>query len=68
MLIQQRTRHDCAICTIAMALGRSYDDVMAAALAAGVFDPEKGGISGLVEFYKTKPGRGRGRLRIGPGS
>jgi hypothetical protein len=30
-LIQQREKSDCAICTIAMAIGRSYDEVMAAA-------------------------------------
>lgn len=41
-LIRQRTPHDCAICTIAMALGRPYEEVMDAALKADVFDPEKG--------------------------
>lgn len=41
-LIQQRTRHDCAICTIAMALDRPYDEVMAAALKVKAFDPVKG--------------------------
>lgn len=32
-LIPQREKSDCAICTIAMALGRSYDEVMAVATA-----------------------------------
>ena len=32
-MIQQREKSDCAICTIAMALGRSYDEVMTAAMA-----------------------------------
>lgn len=41
-LIRQRTPHDCAICTIAMALGRPYEEVMDTALKAKVFDPEKG--------------------------
>lgn len=42
MLIQQRLRTDCAICTIAMALGKEYDDVMAAAVASKAFKPEEG--------------------------
>ena len=42
MLIEQRTHHDCTICCIAMATGRSYEDVMASALAAEAFDPAKG--------------------------
>src|SRR4029077_15672150 len=37
-LIPQRTAYDCGICTIAMATGRSYEEVMAAALAAKAFD------------------------------
>lgn len=41
-MIKQRTRHDCAICTIAMALGRTYEEVMTAALAAEAFDPAEG--------------------------
>lgn len=41
-LVRQRTRHDCAICTIAMATGKAYDDVMAAALKVDAFDAEKG--------------------------
>lgn len=32
MLIQQRTTDDCVICTVAMALSASYEDVMAMAL------------------------------------
>jgi hypothetical protein len=41
-MIRQRTRHDCAICTIAMALNKPYDDVMAAALEARAFKPDEG--------------------------
>lgn len=41
-LIRQRTGHDCAICTIAMALCRSYDEVHAAGLESKGFDPEVG--------------------------
>lgn len=32
-LIKQRTLHDCAICTIAMALGKTYEEVLAKALS-----------------------------------
>jgi hypothetical protein len=32
MLIKQREKSDCAICTIAMALGRAYEEVLDAAL------------------------------------
>lgn len=41
-LIRQRTRHDCAICTIAMALDRTYEEVMEAALATDSFNPTGG--------------------------
>jgi hypothetical protein len=41
-LVQQRMSTDCAICTIAMALDRSYEDVMAAAVASDAWSPEKG--------------------------
>jgi len=41
-VIRQRMKSDCAICTIAMALGRGYDEVMAAALETKSFDPAKG--------------------------
>jgi hypothetical protein len=40
--IVQRTDHDCAICTIAMALGKSYDEVMTAGIETKGFDPERG--------------------------
>lgn len=39
-LIAQRTDSDCGICSIAMATGRTYEEVMQAAGAE--FDPEKG--------------------------
>jgi|SRR5579872_1376947 len=42
MLIRQRVATDCAICTIAMAIGRDYDEVMAAGLKSQAYDPEKG--------------------------
>lgn len=35
-------KSDCAICTIAMALGKSYEDVLVAALQARAFKPEEG--------------------------
>jgi hypothetical protein len=41
-LVRQRMKSDCAICTIAMALGRSYEDVLVAALNARAFKPEEG--------------------------
>jgi hypothetical protein len=41
-LIQQRMRTDCAICTITTALGRTYDDVMTAAIDARAFKAEEG--------------------------
>lgn len=41
-IIYQRTSTDCAICTIAMALGRTYDEVMAKALIAEAYDLQKG--------------------------
>lgn len=41
-MIKQRLPTDCAICTIAMALGKQYDEVMAAAVARGAFDPAEG--------------------------
>lgn len=61
MIIRQREKSDCAICTIAMALGKSYDDVMAAALAAKAYEPgvgtraeyaiiERFGLAQLVDF------------------
>lgn len=42
VLIQQRSASDCAICTLAMALSRSYDEVMAAAVKAEAYDPARG--------------------------
>lgn len=50
-LVVQRTGHDCAICTIAMALGMTYDQVMAAGLESKAFDPESGtrGASRILE-------------------
>jgi hypothetical protein len=41
-LIKQRLRTDCAICTIAMALGKPYDEVMSVAIAAEAFKAEEG--------------------------
>lgn len=41
-IIKQRMRTDCAICTIAMAIGRPYEDVMTAALQSDAWHPEKG--------------------------
>lgn len=41
-LIRQRERSDCAICTIAMALGRSYEDMMAVAIEAKAYKPGVG--------------------------
>ena len=41
-LIRQRLRTDCAICTIAMALGKPYEAVMEAALAAKAFSSDRG--------------------------
>lgn len=60
-LIQQRERSDCAICTIAMALDRSYDEVMAAAIKRKAYEPDVGtrseyailealGLEQLVDF------------------
>jgi hypothetical protein len=43
MLIRQRTRTDCAICAIAMALGLAYEEVMERALSLkDAYDPEQG--------------------------
>lgn len=41
-MIHQRMSTDCAICTIAMALGRSYDEVMQLAIGKKAWDPQKG--------------------------
>lgn len=38
MLVQQREKSDCAICTIAMALSKSYEAVMAAAIEAKAYE------------------------------
>lgn len=38
MLIRQREKSDCAICTIAMALSRTYDEVLEAALAVKAYE------------------------------
>lgn len=40
--IKQRLPTDCAICTIAMALAKPYDDVMAAALGAKAWKVDEG--------------------------
>lgn len=40
--IEQRSDRDCAICCIAMALGRPYEEVLAAGLESKAFNPEKG--------------------------
>lgn len=42
MLIVQRTPTQCVIATIAMATGRPYDEVLAAALASNEFDEALG--------------------------
>jgi hypothetical protein len=42
VLIKQRETSDCAICTIAMALGRTYEEVLEAALAKGAYEPGVG--------------------------
>jgi hypothetical protein len=49
MLIQQRSKMDCGIAAIAMATGRTYEDVMAAALRTGKdnFHPTRGGMSSV---------------------
>lgn len=39
-MIKQRLRSDCAICTIAMALGKTYDEVLA--VAGDKFNPDEG--------------------------
>jgi hypothetical protein len=41
-LIEQRTEVDCAICCIAMATGRPYEQVHAAGVETGAFDPDRG--------------------------
>lgn len=41
-LIPQRTPNDCAVCTVAMALGRSYEEVMATAVKEEAFEPDRG--------------------------
>lgn len=41
-LIRQRTTYDCAVCTIAMATGFSYEVVHYAGVLSGGFDPDKG--------------------------
>ena len=41
-MIYQRTPHDCAICTIAMATDRSYENVHAVAELYGDFHPDVG--------------------------
>jgi hypothetical protein len=41
-LIRQREKSDCAICTIAMALGLAYEDVLEAALLAKAYEPGVG--------------------------
>ncbi len=41
-MIKQRMPTDCAICTIAMATGRPYEDVMTAALQSEAWHPDKG--------------------------
>ena len=55
-LIRQRTTHDCAICTIAMALGKVYEDVMAVGLEGKWFDPEGGTRSeyAIIESFGLK--------------
>jgi hypothetical protein len=39
-LIQQRTAHDCAVCCLAMALGRVYETTLIE--VGDTFDPERG--------------------------
>lgn len=41
-LIKQRIPTDCAICTIAMATGRPYEEVMSTALKSDAWHPDKG--------------------------
>jgi len=41
-MIKQRIPTDCAICTIAMAIERPYEDVMEAAMNSDAWHPEKG--------------------------
>ncbi|WP_409188467.1 hypothetical protein [Bradyrhizobium sp. RDM4] len=61
MLIRQREKSDCAICTIAMALARTYEEVLDAALAAKAYEPgvgtraeyaiiERFGLKQMVDF------------------
>ena len=40
--VPQRAARDCVICTLAMATGRSYDSVMAAALLRRAYEPDVG--------------------------
>lgn len=56
MLIPQRTRHDCAICTVAMALGKTYEEVMDVGLRGKWFDPEQGCRSeyAIIEAFGLK--------------
>ncbi len=67
-LIRQRERSDCAICTIAMALGRSYEETMAAAIAARAYEPgvgtrseyaivEKLGLKQMIDFRCLQRGQ-----------
>jgi hypothetical protein len=41
-MIKQRGKHDCVICTIAMALGLTYEEVKDAAIAEHAYEPDKG--------------------------
>ena len=41
-ILKQRAEDDCAICCIAMALNRPYEDVMIAALESGAYKPGEG--------------------------
>ena len=39
--VLQRTPHDCMICSIAMAIDKTYEEVEAAAIKCGAYDPAK---------------------------
>lgn len=49
-LIQQREKSDCAICTIAMALGRTYEEVLEAATADKEWPDYQPGVGTRSEY------------------
>lgn len=54
MVIKQRTKFDCVICTIAMALGKSYADVLTTAVRINdKFDPDVGGLRRDYEIIEA---------------